>query len=138
LSKIIRKTNPRIIGLIVDLKALSRENGVNIGLIVDLKALSRENGVNIWRDIARRLERPTRNYSEVNLSKINRYSSEDETVIVPGKVLSSGNIEHKVIVAALDFSESAKEKITNKGGSCLNIEDLVKENPNGSGVKIMQ
>jgi len=121
LSKIIRKTNPRIIGLIVDLKALSRDNGVNI-----------------WRDIAGRLERPTRNYSEVNLSKINRHTIEDETVIVPGKVLSSGNIEHKVIVAALGFSDGAREKITKKGGSCLNIEDLVKENPNGSGVKIMQ
>jgi large subunit ribosomal protein L18e len=121
LSKIIRKTNPRILGLITDLRALSRDNGVNI-----------------WRDIAKRLERPTRNYSEVNLSKINRYTIEDETVIVPGKVLSSGNIEHKVIVAALGFSDSAKEKIMEKGGSCLNIEDLVKENPNGSGVKIMQ
>jgi large subunit ribosomal protein L18e len=120
LSKIIRKTNPRIVGLISELKALSRENGVNI-----------------WRDIARRLERPTRNYSEVNLSKINRYTSDDETVIVPGKVLSSGNIEHKVIVAALGFSESAKEKITDKGGSCLHIEELVKKNPKGSGVRIM-
>jgi large subunit ribosomal protein L18e len=121
LSKMIRKTNPRIVDLISDLKVLSRENGVNI-----------------WRDIARRLERPARNYSEVNLSKINRHSREDETIVVPGKVLSSGNIEHKVIVAALGFSDSAREKITNKGGSCLNIEDLVKENPNGSGVKIMQ
>ncbi|MCL7474659.1 MAG: 50S ribosomal protein L18e [Methanosarcinales archaeon] len=121
MSKNIKKTNLRVSGLINDLKTASRENDVKI-----------------WRDIALRLSRPTRNYSEVNLSKINRHSSEDETIIVPGKVLASGTLEHKVNVVALGFSGTAKEKIVEKGGLCLTIEQLVKENPSGSNVRIMQ
>ncbi|KAF5410083.1 MAG: 50S ribosomal protein L18e [Candidatus Methanocomedens sp.] len=121
MSKIIKKTNLRVSGLISDLKTASRENDVKI-----------------WRDIALRLSRPTRNYTELNLSKINRHTCEDETIIVPGKVLASGTLEHKVNVVALGFSKSAKEKIVEKGGSCLTIEQLVKENPSGSNVRIMQ
>jgi large subunit ribosomal protein L18e len=121
LSKKIKKTNPRIIQLISDLKAVSREGGVHI-----------------WRDIARRLERPTRQYPQVNLGKINRYTNTDDTVIIPGKVLGAGNIKHKVTVAALNFSDTAVEKITNSGGLCLKIEDLLTENPSGSAVKIIQ
>lgn len=121
MKRMIKKTNPRLIGLITDLKTLSRENNVRI-----------------WRDIAKRLERPARNYAQVNLSKINRHTVEDITVIVPGKVLGAGSIEHKVTIAAFNFSDSALEKINNKGGSCLTIEQLVKINPSGSGVKIMQ
>lgn len=120
-SKIIKKTNLRVLGLINDLKTASRENEVKI-----------------WRDIALRLSRPTRNFSEVNLSKINRNTKEDETIIVPGKVLASGTLEHKVNVVALGFSDTAKEKIIGIGGSCLTIEQLVKDNPSGSNVRIMQ
>lgn len=121
MSSKIRKTNPRFIQLINDLKTISRENGVNI-----------------WRDIAKRLERPTRHYSEINLSRINRYTSADETIIIPGKVLGAGNIGHKLTVAALNFSDSAVDKIIEKGGSCLTIEELARMNPGGSGIKIMQ
>ena len=121
MSKKIKKTNPRIVKLITDLKTASREGNVNL-----------------WRDIAHRLERPTRHYVQVNLSKINRHTSADDTVIIPGKVLGAGTIRHSVTVAALDFSCIAAEKITNNGGSCLKIEDVLTENPSGSGIKIMQ
>jgi large subunit ribosomal protein L18e len=119
-------------------KKIKKTNSRLLDLISDLKTLSRENEVNIWRDISKRLERPTRNYAEVNLSKINRLTIEDNTIIVPGKVLGAGNIEHRVTVAALNFSNNAMEKIVKKGGSCLTIEQLASENPSGSGIKIMQ
>ncbi|MDY6965943.1 MAG: 50S ribosomal protein L18e [Halobacteriota archaeon] len=117
--KKIKKTNPRITELIDDLKAKSRQEGVPI-----------------WRDIAKRLERPTRNYSEVNLSRINRHSKDGETVLIPGKVLGAGLIDHPMNVAALDFSLTAKEKIEAKG-KCFSIEGLMEENPKGSGVRII-
>jgi large subunit ribosomal protein L18e len=121
-----RKTNPRINRLIEDLKRIARENSATI-----------------WRDIAKRLEKPRRNYAAVNLSKINRYSSSNDTILVPGKVLSSGTIEKPVTVAALGFSKKAFEKICECGeeggerGKCISIEELVKNNPKGSGVKII-
>lgn len=106
-------------------------------LISDLKNQSREKGVALWRDIALRLERPLRNYAEVNLSKINRHTKEKEVVLVPGKVLGAGELNHQLTIAAVNFSASAKNKITVAGGSCLTIEELMSRNPEGSGVKII-
>jgi large subunit ribosomal protein L18e len=105
-------------------------------LIGDLKRISRESSAPLWRDIAKRLEKPRRHYAEVNLSKINRYSAENDTIVVPGKVLSAGAIEKPVTIAALGFSKKAYEKISSRG-KCVSIEELVKTNPKGSGVKII-
>ncbi|MFA7622574.1 MAG: 50S ribosomal protein L18e, partial [Candidatus Methanomethylophilaceae archaeon] len=58
-----------------------------IALIDDLKAKERETGAAIWRDIAKRLEKPRRNWAETNLSKLDRYAKEGDVIIVPGKVL---------------------------------------------------
>jgi large subunit ribosomal protein L18e len=116
-----RKTNPRLASLISLLKNTSRENEVNI-----------------WRDIADRLEAPARNYAEVNLSKINRYAANGETIIVPGKVLGSGMLQTSVKVAALNFSQSASDKIRQADGECMSIEDLITTNPKGSRVRILR
>ena len=49
-----------------------------------------------------------------------------------------GTIEHKITVAALDFSKEAKDKILNAGGKCLTIDDLLKTNPKGAKIKLMR
>ncbi|RLG38285.1 50S ribosomal protein L18e [Methanosarcinales archaeon] len=115
-----RKTHPRILRMLDELRKASRENNVRI-----------------WRDIAERLERPRRSYAEVNLSRINRYAREGETIVVAGKVLGAGKLDKRVYVAALGFSRKAYQRITALGGRCMSIDDLLKENPKGSGVRIM-
>lgn len=107
-------------------------------LINILKEKAYQEETPLWRDLARRLERPTRKRAEVNISLINRHSSADETILVPGKVLGSGKIDHKVQIAALDFSERAKDKIKSAGGDCIEITSLLKKNPQGSGVRIIE
>ncbi|HQD26824.1 MULTISPECIES: 50S ribosomal protein L18e [Methanoculleus] len=107
-------------------------------LIMTLKDASRVHEVSIWREIARRLDAPRKNYAEVNLSKINRYANGDETILVPGKVLGSGVLNLPVKIAALDFSETAVSKITSANGTCMTIEDLVRDNPKGSKVRILR
>ncbi len=108
-----------------------------LDLVSGLKKQSREKEVSLWRDIATRLLRPTRQYTEVNLSRLNRYTKDKDLVLVPGKVLGAGEIDHKLTVAALGFSAGAKDKITAAGGSCLTIEELMSQNPDGSKVRIM-
>jgi len=107
-------------------------------LIRLLKKTSSENEVQIWRDIAIRLEKPSKNYAEVNVSKINRYAQEGETLIIPGKVLGSGMLDSRVTVAALNFSEAAVNKIAGKQGECISIEQLLAQNPKGSHVRILR
>jgi large subunit ribosomal protein L18e len=109
-----------------------------VTLVDDLKRSSRENGADIWRDIALRLEKPRRNWAEVNLSKLERFTSDGDIIVVAGKVLGAGAISKKITVAAYDFSESARKSIAEAGGSNLTLMELVKQNPNGSGVKIMR
>jgi large subunit ribosomal protein L18e len=108
-----------------------------LDLISDLKKQSREKEVPLWRDIALRLERPSRNYPEVNLSRISRHTKEKDMIIVPGKVLGAGELNHQITVAALNFSGSAKNKVTAAGGSCLTIEEFMNRNPEGSRVRII-
>ncbi|NYT04934.1 MAG: 50S ribosomal protein L18e [Methanomicrobiales archaeon] len=121
MKRAVNKTNPRLGNLITMLKEASRINEANI-----------------WREIAKRLESPGRNFAEVNVSKINRYAHPGETILVPGKVLGSGVLTQSVVVAALNFSDAASSKIEQANGRCISIEDLVRDNPNGSRVRILR
>jgi len=91
----------------------------------------------IWDAIAKKLTKSKHDRVAVNISRINRSSAESETIVVPGKVLGSGVLNHKVNVAALTFSSQAKVTIERAGGKCLAIQALIEENPRGAGVKII-
>ncbi len=60
-----------------------------------------------------------------------------ETVVVPGKVLGDGSLDHKLEIAAFKFTQSAKEKIKKAGGKFMSISELIKKNPKGSNVRII-
>ncbi|MBN2423250.1 50S ribosomal protein L18e [Candidatus Woesearchaeota archaeon] len=106
-------------------------------LITDLKTVSIKQDVKIWKRIALDLEKPTKKRRIVNLSKIDRFSKDNETIVVPGKVLGMGDLNKKITIAAYSFSGSAKEKILSKGSKAITILDLIKNNPKGSKVKII-
>ena len=106
-------------------------------LIADLKATAREAGTGVWGDVAERLEKPRRTHAEVNLGRIERYANEDETVIVPGKVLGSGVLQKEVTVAAVDFSSTAETKI-DQVGETLKLEQAIEQNPDGSNVRVIR
>lgn len=107
-------------------------------LISALREQAFQEDAPIWKDIARRFESPRQNYAEVNISKLNRHSDADEVVLVPGKVLGAGEIGHSVVVGALGFSASAKDKIAGAGGKIMTIEQMMAENPKGSGIRILR
>ncbi|MCQ2084852.1 MAG: 50S ribosomal protein L18e [archaeon] len=115
----------------------SKTNPQLVAMINDLKAKTRENNAAIWRDIALRLEAPSRVWAEANLSKIEKHAADGETIIVPGKVLAAGEISKKVNVAAYSFSAKAAAAIVAAGGKTMTIYELMEENPTGSKVRIM-
>lgn len=106
-------------------------------LIQDLKKTSWKNNAPIWRDIAKRLERPSNNWAEVNVSRIARYVKKGETIVVPGKVLGAGDIDFSVTVGAFKFSKQARDKIESAGGHVLDLSNLAKKNPKGKGIRII-
>jgi large subunit ribosomal protein L18e len=105
-------------------------------LIHELKKKSKEHNVHIWKSIAEELEKPTRSRRIINLYKINKYTKDNEVVIVPGKVLAVGELDHPVTIAAFQFSGSAAEKI-NKSGKAISIDKLIQEDPKGKKIRIM-
>ncbi len=107
-------------------------------LIRVLKKQSREKEAGIWLDVAENLAKPSRQRVAVNLSKINRYSDRNATVVVPGKVLASGTLDHAVTVAAFGASDKAKQKLAAAKAKYLSITELLEKNPQGSNVKIIK
>ena len=106
-------------------------------LIMELKKRSSEQDVNLWKRIAVDLEKPTRQRRVVNLSRINRYTKENDIVVVPGKVLGSGALNHKLTISAYQFSEQAKDKIEKSGAKMMPLLELSKEKPNGKKIRII-
>ena len=119
------------------MKELKTTNPQLVELIRFLKKQSREQKAPIWKAVAEKLAVSRRRRIAVNISRINRYTEKNETVVVPGKVLGAGELNHPVTVAAFTFSETAKQKIKKAKGKCLTIPELVKKNPKGSNVKII-
>lgn len=119
------------------MKKAKTTNPELIELIRFLRKQSSENKVEIWRDIAERLAAPRKNRVAVNLSRLSRYTEKNVTVVVPGKVLSAGEISHPITITAFAFSQKAKEKISSAKGKCLSFSDLIKKNPKGSNIKII-
>src|SRR3990167_7623640 len=98
-------------------------------LVQELKKKSQEQNTNLWKRIALDLERPARNRRIVNLSRINRHTKENEIIIVPGKVLGSGALNHKLTISAFQFSESAKNKLLENGSKIIPLAELSNEDP---------
>ncbi|HLC52908.1 MAG TPA: 50S ribosomal protein L18e [Candidatus Nanoarchaeia archaeon] len=91
-----------------------------------------------WLAIAQRLSASTRLYASVNLEHINRLATAGDTVVVPGKVLGTGDITKKLRVCALGFSASAREKLKKAKSEIVSISEEIRKNPKAEGIKIIQ
>jgi len=117
---------------------LKKTNPQLIELVKALKKASRKNRAPIWSAISYSLANSRKHMVQVNVGRIARVTKVGDTVAVPGKVLGSGRINHKITIAALGFSSTALKRITSAGGRCITIRKLLEENPRGSNVKIIR
>jgi len=106
-------------------------------LIEDIRNKGHKEKIPFLIEVAKKLEKSRRKRPEVNLSKLNRVCKDNETVIVPGKVLSSGTLKKPLTVAAANFSMTAVEKIQKAGGKAISIRELTENNPKGTNVRIV-
>ncbi|MEM2935647.1 MAG: 50S ribosomal protein L18e [Candidatus Bathyarchaeia archaeon] len=116
----------------------STTNSELVKLVRALRKGARENEAGIWRAIADHLSRSRQSRIAVNVSRINRYTKGGDMVVVPGKVLGAGRIDHPIHVAAFAFSEQARSKILGAKGKCLSILELMEKKPKGTNVKIIR
>ena len=105
-------------------------------LIGSLKKQSLEHKTGVWKRVALELERPTRNHRVVNLSKIEKYSNDNDVIIVPGKLLSGGELSKKVTIIAYNYSQKTLDKVSGVA-NIISIDEALKKYPNAKGLKII-
>ncbi|MEM4181825.1 MAG: 50S ribosomal protein L18e [Candidatus Pacearchaeota archaeon] len=114
----------------IEKKASKKTNKELAKLINSLKKINLE--------YAHYLSFPKRKRIEKNLDEIEKETKENDVVFVPGKVLSSGELNKKIKIIAWKFSEKAVEKIKKSKSEAILIEEELKKNPQLKGVKLLK
>ena len=112
--KLKRKTNPELVDTIIVCKKNSA-----------------------WLEIAHLISTPARKQVALNLRDINAQAKDGQTILIPGKVLSSGNLDKKLKIIALSFSASAIDKLKKSKSDYLTILEEIKKNPNAKDINIL-
>jgi large subunit ribosomal protein L18e len=103
----------------------------------DLKKASSKNDASIWSKLAEYALKPSIARRDINLYKISQLTKESDTVVFPGKVLGTGNIDHKITLYSFSISNSAAAKIIERGGEIISYSKLIENNPTGKGVVLL-
>ncbi len=99
---------------------------ITIEKSIDKKDKEKDNKTNI--NLLKLLNK--RKHIKVNLWKLNKYSKQDDNLIVPGKVLSVGNIDHKITICAIDFSELALQRLKKSDSNIIKIDQAINKTGN--------
>ena len=105
--------------------------------IWSLRSAFKRSKAPIWRALQEELAGPRANRREINVRRLSEISKADEVVVIPGKVLGTGSLGHKLTVCAFSISETAAKKIIESGGTVLTFDDLINKHPDGKGVRII-
>ena len=90
-----------------------------------------------WLNVASILAGPIRRRINFNLDEINKNTKEGEIVIIPGKVLSQGEINKKITIIALNFSEKAREKLLKSKTIFSTIREEIEKNPGAKNTRVL-
>ena len=90
-------------------------NQVGIQMVKELKKASAKNDAPIWVRLAKLALKTSSSKRAVNLTQINDVTKEGEVIVVPGKILGTGNVSHKITLSSFSISNSAAKKLLNQG-----------------------
>ena len=107
------KTNPELVKAIIALKKTNPE-------------------------VAKLLAMPVKKWPVFNLSDIDTRVKENESVIVPGKILSSGDLTKKIKLVAWSASEKAREKMKHAKSEFKTIVEELEKNKKLNEAKILK
>lgn len=115
---------------------MNQANPVRKKAVARLERHARQEDAAVYQKAADELSRANRDRATVNIAKIERLADDGDTVLVPGKVLGAGRLETDVDVAALQFSDSARDAIEDVGNTYY-LQELLDENPDGDQVRLV-
>jgi len=103
-------------------------------LIIALEKKGKKDKAGVWLGIAGKISSPTRIRAKVNLWKLSKLAAKNKgkLLVVPGKVLGTGELENSAEVAAFSFSDSAKKKIEKVKGKVISLQELIESKAKAS------
>ena|SRR3989344_7834592 len=109
-------------------------------LIVDLDKQGKKSGKAVWKVLSAKLAASSRRRIAVNIYTLRKAAkaNKDKVLVVPGKVLSKGELQEKIEVACFACSGKAKKKIEGAKGKVITLKDLMKSNMDASKMVIVQ
>jgi len=108
-----------------------------IQTITLLREAGKKSGRRIWMDMLKRLKSHKSQMSKVNISKVSNLTQEGDVILIPGKVLGGGLIDHRIHIGAFAFSGVAVEKIRRADGEPLSIQAFIQKYINHKGLIIL-
>lgn len=113
------------------LKQSKTTNQELFNTIRELVKYSNSTGFAVYKAVANKLSSSASQRAKVNLSKIEKFVKEGETIIVPGKILGDGVLLKKnITIVGFNISESAIEKINKAGSKFVKISEFLSKKPN--------
>ena len=112
-------------------------NQIVIHLARNLKKASSKNDAPIWSKLAKLALKPHSARRTINLKRVDQYTKENDVVVVPGKVLGTGTVSHKITLCSFSISNSAASKIIESGGKIISFTEMIEKFPTGKGVILL-
>ena len=112
-------------------------NQLVLHMAKELQVASKKNKAPIWSRLAEMALKPARARKVLNLGQLDKFVSDNDVVVVPGKVLGTGNISHKITLCSFSISTSGAKKVAQSGGKIIDFSQLIKNHPTGKGVRII-
>ncbi len=112
-------------------------NQLTFKMANDLRKASARNDAPIWKRLSEFALKPKSSKRTVNLYKLSKQTNENDIVVVPGKVLGTGALSHKITLCSFSISNEAASKILEAGGKIIPYTELVEKYPTGKGVKLL-
>ncbi len=87
-----------------------------VKLVASMEKAARKTKKPLWERLAEIMKSPSRHKIAVNLTKLNKIAaaSKGKILVVPGKILSTGEFTEKATIVAVAASEIAKQKMKGK------------------------
>jgi len=112
-------------------------NQIVLQMVKELKGASKKNNAPIWSRLAELALKPSSARRTINIGQIEKFAKDNDVIVVPGKVLGTGNISHKITLCSFSISNTGAKKVLQSGGKILRFSELIKSYPTGRGVIII-
>ncbi|TLX65981.1 MAG: 50S ribosomal protein L18e [Thaumarchaeota archaeon] len=112
-------------------------NQLVIQMVKEFKGASKKNNAPIWSRLAELALKPSSARRTINIGQIDKFVKDNDVIVVPGKVLGTGNISHKITLCSFSMSTTGAKKVLQSGGKILSFSELIKSHPTGKGVVII-